>query len=115
MLVAMGAMFVAALAVPTAFGRHGVVFGVSFLIVAGMQLALYALSARDDADLLAAIARIAPWSLGGALLIVAAGFVHGAAKPLLWLAALVVGLVGPCCSEWPAGGCTPPTSSSATG
>ena len=95
MLVAMGAMFVAALAVPTAFGRHGVVFGVSFLIVAGMQFALYALSARGDADLLEAIARIAPWSLGGALLIVAAGFVHGTVKPLLWLAALVVGLVGP--------------------
>jgi low temperature requirement protein LtrA len=95
MLVAMGAMFVAALAVPTAFGRHGVVFGAFFLIVAGMQLALYALSARDDADLLAAIARIAPWSLGGAFLIVAAGFVHGTGKPLLWLAALVVGLVGP--------------------
>ena len=32
-LVAMAAMFVAALAVPDAFGRHGVVFGVAFLIV----------------------------------------------------------------------------------
>src|SRR6266545_300433 len=33
MLVAMAAMFVAALAVPDAFGRHGVVFGIAFLIV----------------------------------------------------------------------------------
>ena len=33
MLVAMAAMFVAALAVPDSFGRHGVVFGVAFLIV----------------------------------------------------------------------------------
>ena len=31
MLVAMAAMFVAALAVPEAFGRHGVVFGVVLL------------------------------------------------------------------------------------
>jgi low temperature requirement protein LtrA len=31
MLVAMAALFVAALAVPDAFGRHGVVFGVAFL------------------------------------------------------------------------------------
>ena len=60
MLVAMGAMFVAALAVPDAFGSHGVVFGVAFLIVNVMQLTLYALAARGDRDLLAAILRIAP-------------------------------------------------------
>ena len=60
MLVAMAAMFVAALAVPDGFGRHGVVFGVAFLIVNVMQLALYALAARGDRDLLAAILRIAP-------------------------------------------------------
>ena len=60
MLVAMAAMFVAALAVPDAFGRHGVVFGVAFLIVNVMHLTLYALAARGDPDLLAAILRIAP-------------------------------------------------------
>ena len=48
MLVAMAAMFVAALAVPEAFGRHGVVFGVAFLIVNVMHLTLYALAARSD-------------------------------------------------------------------
>jgi low temperature requirement protein LtrA len=94
-LVAMAAMFVAALAVPAAFGRHGVVFGVAFLIVNVMHLTLYALGARDDRDLLAAIVRIAPLALAGAALILAAGFVHGTLRPLLWLAALVVGLFGP--------------------
>src|SRR6266436_7465794 len=74
-LVAMAAMFVAALAVPDAFGRHGVVFGVAFLIVNVMYLALYALAARGDDELLAAILRIAPMALGGAALILAAGFV----------------------------------------
>ena len=95
MLVAMGAMFVAALAVPEAFGRHGVVFGVCFLIVTVMHLTLYALAARDDRDLLAAILRIAPSALAGAGLIIAAGFVDGSVRPLLWLAALVVGFFGP--------------------
>jgi low temperature requirement protein LtrA len=95
MVVAMGAMFVAALAVPEAFGRHGVVFGVAFLVVAVMQLVLYALSARGDRDLLRAIMRIAPTTVAGAALIVAAGFAHGGLKPLLWLVALVVGFVGP--------------------
>jgi len=95
MLFAMAAMFVAALAVPDAFGRHGVVFGVAFLIVNVMHLTLYTLGARDDRDLLAAILRIAPFALSGAALILAAGFVHGALRPLLWLAALAVGLFGP--------------------
>jgi low temperature requirement protein LtrA len=94
-VVAMGAMFVAALAVPEAFGRHGVVFGVAFLIVIVMQTTLYALSARGEPDLLAAIARVAPSSVAGAALIVAAGFVHGALRPALWLAALALGLVAP--------------------
>jgi low temperature requirement protein LtrA len=95
MLVAMAAMFVAALAVPEVFGRHGVLFGVAFLIVNVMHLTLYALGARDDRDLLAAILRIAPLALAGAALIIAAGFVHGTLRPLLWLAALVVALFGP--------------------
>jgi low temperature requirement protein LtrA len=95
MLVAMAAMFVAALAVPEAFDHHGVVFGVAFLIVNLVWLALYALAARGDRDLLTAIIRNAPSALAGAALIIAAGFVHGGLKPMLWLAALAVGLFGP--------------------
>jgi low temperature requirement protein LtrA len=94
-LVAMAAMFVAALTVPEAFDRHGVVFGVAFLIVNVVWLTLYALAARGDRDLLAAILRNAPSALAGAALIVAAGFVQGGLRPTLWLAALAVGLFGP--------------------
>ncbi len=95
MLVAMAAMFVAALAVPDAFGSHGVLFGVAFLTVNVMHLTLYALSARGDPDLLAAILRVAPSALLGAALIIVAGFVDGGLKPMLWLAALAVGYLGP--------------------
>jgi low temperature requirement protein LtrA len=95
LLVAMAAMFVAALAVPDAFGRHGGVFGVAFLIENDMRLALYALAARGDRELLAAILRNAPFPLVGAALIIAAGFVHGGLRPMLWLVALGVGLFGP--------------------
>jgi low temperature requirement protein LtrA len=94
-LVAMAAMFVAALAVPEAFAGHGVLFGVAFLIVAVMHLALYALSARSEPELFVAILRIVPWSLLGASLILAAGFVDDPAKSVLWIAALAVGFVGP--------------------
>ena len=95
MLIAMGAMFVAALAVPDAFGDHGVLFGVAFLIVNVMHLTLYALSARGDRDLLAAILRTAPSALVGAALIVVAGFVGGGLRAVLWLAALAVGYLEP--------------------
>ena len=60
-----------------------------------MHLTLYALTARADRDLLTAILRIAPLALAGAALIVAAGFVHGALRPMLWVLALAVGLFGP--------------------
>jgi low temperature requirement protein LtrA len=94
-LVAMAAMFVAALAVPQAFGSHGVLFGVAFLIVAFMHLSLTALSARTEPDRLAAIQRILPSSLAGAALILAAGFFDGALRSVLWLVALVVGFLAP--------------------
>jgi low temperature requirement protein LtrA len=60
-----------------------------------MHLTLYALSARDDPDLLAAILRIAPTAVAGAALIIAAGFVSTGLKPWFWLVALAVGFLGP--------------------
>jgi low temperature requirement protein LtrA len=95
-LGAMAAMFVAALAVPEAFGRHGVIFGVAFLLVSVMHLAIYALSSRNDPDFLRAILRLVPSSLAGATLILVAGFVDAdAVKSVLWLAALLIGFFAP--------------------
>jgi hypothetical protein len=61
----MGAMFVAALAIPDAFGPHGVLFGVAFLIVVAMQISLLALSARGNRELSKTIVRVAPSTLAG--------------------------------------------------
>jgi len=44
---------------------------------------------------LMAILRSAPYALAGSVLIIVAGFVDGALRPILWLAALAVGLFGP--------------------
>ena len=95
MLVAITAMFVAALVVPDAFGPHGVLFGVAFLIVRVMHVALFALAGRGDRDLFAAVLRITPSTVIGAGLIIAAGFVDGGLKPALWLLALTIDYVGP--------------------
>src|SRR5215813_14556452 len=48
LLVALIAMFVAALAVPGALSDDGVLFGACFLVVVAMHLALYALAGRGD-------------------------------------------------------------------
>jgi low temperature requirement protein LtrA len=93
LLVSLIAMFVAALAVPHVFGDDGVLFGVAFLLVVAMHLALYALAGRHTPDLLMAVLRLAPWTLLGATLILVAGFADGA-RTWLWGAALVCVYVG---------------------
>jgi low temperature requirement protein LtrA len=93
LLIALIAMFVAALAVPGVFGDEGVLFGAAFLVVCAMHLALYALAGRGDPDLLSAVLRLAPWTLLGATLILVAGFADGP-RTWLWVAALACTYVG---------------------
>jgi low temperature requirement protein LtrA len=97
LLVALIAMFVAALVVPGVFEDDGVLFGSAFLVVCAMHLALYALAGRGNPDLLGAVLRLAPWTLLGATLILVAGFTDGA-RIWLWLAALACIYVGPALS-----------------
>jgi low temperature requirement protein LtrA len=95
LLVALIAMFLAALAVPGVFGDDGVLFGAAFLVVVAMHLAVYALAGRGDRDLLSAVLRLAPWTLLGATLILVAGsgFADGM-RTWLWVAALACTYVG---------------------
>jgi len=95
MLFATGAMFVAALAVPEAFGRYALLFGVAVVLVRVTHLALSALAGRGDPALLAAVLRIAPIGMVGALLIFAAAFVPVAWRPAMWLLAVLIGLAAP--------------------
>jgi low temperature requirement protein LtrA len=95
LLVALIAMFLAALAVPGVFGDDGVLFGAAFLVVVAMHLAVYALAGRGNRDLLSAVLRLAPWTLLGATLILIAGsgFADGT-RTWLWVAALACTYVG---------------------
>ena len=95
LLVALIAMFIAALAVPGVFDGDGVLFGAAFLVVVAMHLALYAIAGRGHRDLLAAVLRLAPWTLLGATLILVAGFGFAeGARVWLWVAALACTYVG---------------------
>ena len=94
LLVALIAMFVAALVVPGVFDDEGVLFGAAFLVVWAMHLTLYTLAGRGNRDLLGAVLRLAPSTLLGAILILVAGFTDGAITTWLWLAALACSYVG---------------------
>jgi low temperature requirement protein LtrA len=90
LLSAMGAMLVASLAVPRAFGDDGVVFGVAFLTVRVLHLGAYAIVSRDDPLLRFVVARMATTMLPASALLVVAGALDGTAQALLWVAALTL-------------------------
>jgi low temperature requirement protein LtrA len=114
-LVAIGAMFVAALAVPEAFGSHRLVFGLALLVVLATFIGLFALAGRDEPDLLAAVLRMSRTTLLGGALILAAAFVGSGLRPAFWVAALAIGFVVPGLrGVRAAGGCSRPISLSVT-
>ena len=88
LLSAMGAMLVASLAVPRAFGDDGVIFGVAFLAVRVLHLGAYAIVSRDDPQLRFVVVRMASTMLPASALIVVAGALDGTAQALMWVAAL---------------------------
>jgi low temperature requirement protein LtrA len=94
MFAVMGAMLIVALSVPEAFDEHGVIFGVAYLAVRSMHLGLYSLAARGDHDLAGAILRMTPSSTISAFLILAAGFLDGNERTVLWIVALAIDYLG---------------------
>jgi low temperature requirement protein LtrA len=95
MVCATAALFVAALAVPGAFGAERLVFGVAFFVVVAAFVGLYALVGKREPDLLAAVLRMARTVLPAAALILVAAFVPAAWRPPIWALAFVVGFFGP--------------------
>jgi low temperature requirement protein LtrA len=94
MFAAMAAMLIAALAVPEAFDDHGVIFGVAYLLVRTLHLALYAIAAKGDHDLLGAVLRMVPSSLISGVLILTAGFLDDGPRIALWVIALAIDYLG---------------------
>lgn len=106
MLVAMGTMFLTALAVPGAFGRLGdvaggerdqaLLFGLTYLAVRVMHVVLFLVIGRDLPGVGAAARRLAPGLLIGASLILVAAFLPaGWPRGLLWLVAIVIDVGAP--------------------
>ena len=90
----MGAMLLVSLAVPRAFGTDGVIFGVAYLTVRTLHIALYAVAGKGDRDLLGAVLRFVPTAVLGPTLLVIAGLVDGTAQLTLWGTALMIDYLG---------------------
>ncbi|AII07286.1 low temperature requirement protein A [Rhodococcus opacus] len=95
-IVAMAAMLIAAIALPTAFTTGALVFGLALLAVRVINVGmLFASSSRDEDGVASAIRRLAPGLLVGPALIVAAAFVASPYRELLWVAAAAVDFGSP--------------------
>jgi len=95
-LTAMAAMMIAAIAVPGAFGDDGVLFGISYLVVRVLQVALLIVSGRGDPGVARAARRLSPALLTASILILIAGFLPaGVPRGLCWTLALIIDIAGP--------------------
>jgi low temperature requirement protein LtrA len=95
LLFASSATFIAALAVPDAFGTHRLLFGVALFVVSAAFVGLYTLVSKHEPELFAAVLRLSRAVLLASALILAAAFVPAAVRPALWGLAIAVGYLGP--------------------
>jgi low temperature requirement protein LtrA len=90
----MAAAFFMALAVPDAFQDEASWFAVAYFLARVVQSALFAWGVRDDPGNLRATLRLAPWFVGAAFIALVGGFVDPDYRASVWLASLVVDVVG---------------------
>jgi low temperature requirement protein LtrA len=95
MFAAMAALLVAALAVPGAFGREGLVFALAIGVVRAMHILLFVVASRDDPGLRRATARLTISTTAGVGLLVLASSADGTLQAALWAVALSVDMAGP--------------------
>ncbi|MCP2165959.1 low temperature requirement protein A [Goodfellowiella coeruleoviolacea] len=88
LVLGMAGFLVAALAVPGAFGDSGLAFGLAYLVVTLVHIALFL--ANGTTTVWRGLLQLAPWNLAAALLIVAAALVDGPLHWVLWVAAPLV-------------------------
>jgi low temperature requirement protein LtrA len=90
LLAAMAPLLVASLAVPHAFGKDALLFGVAYFLVRGLHLVEYALLARGNPGLQTAVVRLARTILPAAGFLVLAGVVPEPLRAFCWVAALAI-------------------------
>jgi low temperature requirement protein LtrA len=95
MFAVMGAMLIAALAVPHAFGKDALLFGIAYAVARWLHIFIWA-EANDDVDTGQAIVRLARTALPAPALLIVAGLVDdGTLRAALWILGLGIDLAGP--------------------
>jgi low temperature requirement protein LtrA len=93
LMAGMGGFLVIALAIPNAFGAAGAAFGIGYLIVNLVHSGLFIASGGPGSA--AAMARLAPFNLGSAVLVLMGGFLPSTWRAAAWVGAVVLMIVGP--------------------
>jgi low temperature requirement protein LtrA len=93
LLGGMAAYLVVALAIPQAFSGDDLAFGIAYLVIVSIHLGLY--SRTGVPHTVRSLARLAPFNLVSALLVLAAVLVDGTAAYLVWGAAFALEWVTP--------------------
>jgi low temperature requirement protein LtrA len=95
MFAVMGAMLIAALAVPHAFGEDALLFGIAYAVARWLHIFIWA-EANDDVDTGQAIVRLARTALPAPALLIVAGLVDdGTLRAALWIVGLAIDYAGP--------------------
>jgi len=81
LLVGMGGVLLIALSIPTAFGSGGVAFGVGYMVVTLVHTGLFL---RAQQTIASALARLGPFNLITAALLLVAGFTPGGVRIVLF-------------------------------
>jgi low temperature requirement protein LtrA len=89
----MGAMLIAALAVPGAFGDNAVLFAAAYFVVRMLHIVVFAY-ASPEVSITLAVRRLAVTAIPAPALLIVAGFFDGAAQALVWCAALAIDIGG---------------------
>jgi low temperature requirement protein LtrA len=94
LFAAMGAMLIAALGVPGAFGDDAVLFAVAYLVVRILHILVFAYASPEVSVTLAA-RRLARTAIPAPVLLIVAGLLDGTAQALVWCIALAIDFGGP--------------------
>jgi low temperature requirement protein LtrA len=95
LLVAMGFVFVAGLALPDAFGSEAILFAATYIVVRLIHLGLYLYESRLGHASRRSILGFTFTSLIGLTLLLVGAFTHGDARVALWAVALAIDFGGP--------------------
>jgi low temperature requirement protein LtrA len=90
LLAAMVPLLVASVAVPHAFGKDALVFGVAYFFVRALHIVAYSVVAHGNPVLRAAVFRLARTILPAASVLVLAGLLPGTGRAICWVAALLI-------------------------